>query len=106
MSKENVSLQKLMYMIVYDTLVESFENISRKKRSWNNLCLREGGKSMCVWLLKSEDLWNGEMMSPFTLYREQEKSGIYPALNFKEKCCPLDQDLTVGCQRHSAAWNN
>ena len=42
-------------------------------------------------------------MSPFTLYREQEKSGIYPALNFKEKCCPLDQDLTVGCQRHNAA---
>ena len=48
MSKENVSLQKLMYMIVYDTLVESFKNISRKKRSWNNLCLREGGKSLCV----------------------------------------------------------
>ena len=45
---ENVSLQKLMYMIFYDTLVEIFENISRKKRSWSNLCLREGGKSLCV----------------------------------------------------------
>ena len=40
MSNENVSLQKLMYMIVYDTLMEIFENISRKKRSWNNMCLR------------------------------------------------------------------
>ena len=48
MFKENVSLQKLMYMIVYDTLVESFENISRKKRSWNNMCFREGGKSLYV----------------------------------------------------------
>ena len=48
MSKENVSLQKLIYMIVYDTLVEIFENISRKKRGWNNLCLRKGGKSLCV----------------------------------------------------------
>ena len=47
-SNENVSLQKLMYMTVYDTLEEIFEDISRKKRSWNNLCLREGGKSLCV----------------------------------------------------------
>ena len=51
MSKENVSLQKLMYMIVDDTLVEIFENISRKRRSLNNLCLKEGGKSLCVWYL-------------------------------------------------------
>ena len=43
------------------------------------------------------------MVSPFTLYREQERSGIYPALNLEEKCYPLDQGLTVGCQRHSAA---
>ena len=46
--KKNVSLQKLMYMTVYDTLEEIFENISRKKRSWNNLYLREGGKSLYV----------------------------------------------------------
>ena len=46
--KNNVSLQKLMYMIVYDTLEEIFENISRKKRSWNNLYLRESEKSLCV----------------------------------------------------------
>ena len=48
MFKKNVSLQKLMYTTVYDTLEEIFEDISRKKRSWNNLCLREGGKSLCV----------------------------------------------------------
>ena len=29
-------------------------------------------------------------MSSFTLYREQEKSGIYLALNLKKKCCLLD----------------
>ena len=37
-------------------------------------------------------------MSPFTLYREQERSGIYPVLNLEEKCYPLDQGLTIGCQ--------
>ena len=46
--KNNVSLQKLMYMTVCDTLEEIFENISRKKRSWNNLYLREGEMSLCV----------------------------------------------------------
>ena len=30
MFKKNVSLQKLMYMTVYDTLEEIFENIPRK----------------------------------------------------------------------------
>ena len=94
-------------MIVYDTLVEIFENISRKNMSWNNLYLREGRKSLCVWYLWNlKTCENGEMMSPFTLYREQEMNGIYPALNLEEKCYPLDQGLTVGCQRHSAAWNN
>ena len=34
-------------------------------------------------------------MSPFTLYRERERSGIYPTLNLEEKCYPLDQGLTV-----------
>ena len=37
-----------MYMTVYDTLEEIFENISRKKWSWNNLYLREGEESSCV----------------------------------------------------------
>ena len=35
-------------MTVYDNIEEIFENISRKKRSWNNLYLREGEKSLCV----------------------------------------------------------
>ena len=48
MFKKKISLQKLMYMTIYDTLEEIFENISRKKRSWNNLYLREGEKSSCV----------------------------------------------------------
>ena len=46
---------------------------------------------------------NGEMISPFTLYRGQEGSGSYPVLNLEEKCYPLDQGLTVGCQRYNAA---
>ena len=37
-----------MYVIFCDTLVKIFENISRKKVSWNNLYLREKGKSLCV----------------------------------------------------------
>ena len=37
-----------MYVIVYDTLVEIFQNILRKKMGWNNLYLRERGKSLCV----------------------------------------------------------
>ena len=38
---------------------------------------------------------NGEIISPFTLYREQKRSGSYPALNLEEKCYPLDQGLTL-----------
>ena len=93
-----------MYVIVYDTLMKIFENISRKKVSWNNLYLRERRKSLYVrylWNLKTRK--NGETISPFTLYREQKRSGIYPALNLEEKCYPLDQDFIVGCQGHSAA---
>ena len=46
-----------MYIIVDDTLVKIFENISRKKVSWNNLYLREKGEeSVCAISLKSEDL--------------------------------------------------
>ena len=78
-----------MYVIIYDTLVKIFENISRKKVSWNNLYLRERGKSFRV-----QYLWN------------LKRSEIYPTLNLEEKCYMLDQDLTIGCQRHSAAWNN
>ena len=37
-----------MYMTVYDALEEIFENISRKKWSWNNLYLREGEESSFV----------------------------------------------------------
>ena len=48
MFKKKISLQKLMYMTVYDTLEEIFENISRKKWSWNNLYLREGEESSFV----------------------------------------------------------
>ena len=59
-----------MYMID-DTLVKIFENISRKKMSWNNLYLRERGKSLCVWYLWNLKTYeNGEMMSLFTLYRD------------------------------------
>ena len=46
--KKKKSLQKLMYMTVYDTLEEIFENISRMKWSWNNLYLREGEESSFV----------------------------------------------------------
>ena len=48
MFKKKISLQKLMYMTVYDTLEEIFENISRKKWSWNNLYLKEGEESSFV----------------------------------------------------------
>ena len=48
MFENNVSLHKLMYMTIYDTLEKMFENISRKKKSWNNLYLRESEKSLSV----------------------------------------------------------
>ena len=71
-------------------------------------CILEKGGRVCVCDIS--EIWrlgkNGETISPFTLYREQKMSGIYPALNLEGKCYPLDQDLTVGCQGHSAAWYN
>ena len=66
-----------MYMIVYDTLVEIFENISRKNMSWNNLYLRESEKSLCVWYLWNlKTCENGEVMSPFTLYGKLKWRGL------------------------------
>ena len=89
-----------MYMTVYDTLEKMFENISRKKKSWNNLYLRESEKSLCVWYLWNlKTCENGEVMSPFTLY------GSYPAQKLQEKARPLDLRFTVGCTRQHIAWN-
>ena len=57
---------------------------------------------MCVrYLLNLKTCENGEMISPFTLYREQERSGSYPALNLEVKCyrwikvSPLDAKDTA-----------
>ena len=91
-----------MYMTVYDTLEEIFENIPRKKRSWNNLYLREGEKSLCVWYLWNlKTCENEEVISSFTLYGGQEMSGIYPTQTLKEnvvrwiKTSPLDAKDTA-----------
>ena len=101
-----------MYVTVYDTLEEIFENISRKKRSWNNLCLREGGKSLCVWYLWNlKTCENGEMMSSFILYKGQERSEIYLTQTLKEnvvhwiKISPWDaQDAAPPKIINDASW--
>ena len=42
MFKKNISLQKLMYMIIYDTLKRMFrKSLKKEKESWNILCLKE-----------------------------------------------------------------
>ena len=96
-----------MYVIVYDTLMMIFE-ISQERRWVGIICILEKGGRVCVCDIS--EIWklgkNRETISPFTLYREQKRSGIYSALNLEGKCYPLDQDLTLGCQGHSAAWYN
>ena len=48
MSKENVSLQKLMYMIGYDTLMEIFE-ISLERKGIGIICVLERVGRVCVY---------------------------------------------------------
>ena len=75
-----------MYMTVYDTLEEIFENISWKKRSWNNLYLREGEKSLCIWYVWNlKTCENGEVMSPFTLYGKLKWVGVIPPKSFRKE---------------------
>ena len=71
MFKKNVSLQKLMYMTVYDTLKKMFRKYLKKEEELECLYFREDEKSLCVWYLWNlKTCENGEVMSPFTLYRK------------------------------------
>ena len=75
-----------MYMTVYDTLEEIFENISRKKWSWNNLYLREGEESSCVWYFWNlKTCENGEVMSLFTLYEKLKWVGVISPKSFRKE---------------------
>ena len=75
-----------MYMTVYDTLEEIFENISRKKWSWNNLYLREGEESSFVWYFWNlKTCENGEVMSLFTLYGKLKWVGVILPKSFRKE---------------------
>ena len=57
-----------MYVIVYDTLMKIFENISRKKVSRSNLYFRERRKNLCVrylWNLKTWEKWKNDISFHF-----------------------------------------
>ena len=46
---KNISLQKLMYMIIYDTLKKIFQkSLKEEKKSWNIFCLKENMGSSSV----------------------------------------------------------
>ena len=52
MFKKNISLQKLMYMIIYDTLKKMFrKSLKEEKKSWNIFCPKENMGSSSVWYL-------------------------------------------------------
>ena len=108
MFKENVSLIEINVYNSLWYLSEDFRNTSQERRWVGIISILEKGGRVCVCDIS--EIWrlgkNGETISQFILYREQKRRGIYPALNLERKCYPLDQDLTVGCQRHNAAWNN
>ena len=69
---KNISLQKLMYMIIYDTLEKMFrKSLKKKKNSWNICVLKKvWGVQICDISENPKTCENGEMMSPYTLYRK------------------------------------
>ena len=70
--KKCVSLQKLMYMTIYDTLEKMFRKYLEK--------------SFCVWYLWNlKTCENGEVMSPFTLYGKLKWVGVIPPKSFRKK---------------------
>ena len=99
MFKENISSIEINVCNSLWYLNEDFLKISQEKRWVGVTCVLEKGGRVCVYDIS--EIWrlgkNGETISPFILYREQKRRGIYPALNLERKCYPLDQDLTVGC---------
>ena len=90
-----------------------FENISKKKRSWNSLYFRESKKSLCVWYLWNlKTCENGEVMSPFTLYGKLKWVGIIPPKSFRKKpirwicTSPLDVRDSTPPRAFSSALRN
>ena len=108
MFKENVNSIEINVCNSLWYLNEDFLKISQERRWVGVTCILEKGEG--VYVCDISEIWrlgkNEETISLFTLYREQKRSGIYPALNVEGKRYLLDQDFTVGCQGHSAVWYN
>ena len=61
-----------MYMIIYDTLEKMFRNLLRKKKRVGIFCVLKKlwGVQMCGISENLKTCENGEMISPYTLYRK------------------------------------
>ena len=60
-----------MYMIIYDTLEKMFRNLLRKKKRVGIFCVlkKVWGVQMCGISENLKTCENGEMISPYALYR-------------------------------------
>ena len=61
-----------MYMIIYDTLEKMFRNLLRKKKRVGIFCVlkKVWGVQMCGISENLKTYENGEMISPYALYRK------------------------------------
>ena len=65
-------MQKLIYMTIYDNLVKMFRKISQERKKVGIFCIlkKVWGVRVCNISENLKTCENGEVMSPFTLYRK------------------------------------
>ena len=89
-----------MYMIIYDTLEKMFRKSLEKKKRVGIFCVlkKVWGVQMCDISENLKTCENGEMMSPYDLYRKLKWVGIFQFKSFRKKPIRWIWDSLLECR--------